>query len=424
MLPKTSSLLGLVKAKIVVAVDILFLFATFAVWAADVAPVWTLNSFGTFDLSGTDTGDLEFRRDLSQSNGVSRSWGVDPDSRLGLQLDVDFNRSFHAAVQWVARNHPGNFFEQNLDWAFLRWRPQIDLDLRVGRLGFDVFLLSDYRNVGYAYLWVRPPHEFYGSLPVYHFDGADIAKKFTLDQGYLTLKGFAGYASYQVPGGLSSTFDAASALAGGSLAYEGGNWRARVGYVYTQSTNEAPSELLFTTLDDPQVNAVWPGARSLIRELSIKNTSVQYSSVGLAYDDGEWLAQGEAAYIHSDSNTFPTLVDGYVSLGRRFGKLTPYLLLGIAETLDDQVKVPDLLLPVPELIGLRNTVDGLLNNNGIDQKSVSLGLRWDVYENIAIKAQWSHFWLGENGTQLWVEPASGPTPRNVNLWSLGVDFLF
>jgi hypothetical protein len=81
-------------------------------------------------------------------------------------------------------------------------------------------------------------------------------------------------------------------------------------------------------------------------------------------------------------------------------------------------------VPAPALIGYRNFVDGLLNKNGVDEKSVSLGLRWDIYENIALKAQWSHYWLGQNGTQLWLEPPSGPTPAEVNVWSLGVDFVF
>jgi hypothetical protein len=91
-------------------------------------------------------------------------------------------------VQWVARNHAGAFFEQNLEWAYLRWRPWNDLDLRVGRLGLDVFLLSDYRNVGYAYPWMRPPQEFYAPLFPYHLDGADIAQRFHLGEGFLTLK--------------------------------------------------------------------------------------------------------------------------------------------------------------------------------------------------------------------------------------------
>lgn len=403
---------------------VLLFASTSATPAEQNTPSLTIKGFGTAGISGTDTDRLKFRRNTSEDTGVDRSAGFDIDSRLGLQLDAEFSESWHAAVQWVARSHPGDFVEQNLDWAFLRWRPQPDLDLRLGRLGFDVFLLSDYRNVGYAYPWIRPPHEFYAGLPIYHFDGADIAKKFSVGDGYLTLKSFGGYAFYQVPTAFSQIFDAESVLAGGSLAYEQGSWRARIGYVYTENISALPLQPLVAAVNDPLVRSLWPGGASVVNSLSVNDKAVQFSSIGLAYDDGVWLAQLEGAYIDSEVASYPSVANGYLSLGRRFDSLTVYSLLGIAESLHARVDVPQPLVPAPALIGYRNFVDGLLNKNGVDEKSVSLGLRWDIYENIALKAQWSHYWLGQNGTQLWLEPPSGPTPAEVNVWSLGVDFVF
>lgn len=385
---------------------------------------WSIKGFGTLGAAGTDTDQLKFRRDTSQSNGVTRSGGIDVDSRLGLQLDADLSSSLHTTVQWVARSHDGDFFEQNLDWAFLRWRFRPDLDVRLGRVGFDVFMLSDYRNVGYVYPWIRPPHEFYAGLPPYHFDGADVAQRFAVGDGYLVAKGFAGYSFNQLPAGTAGTYDSGSVVAGGSLAYESGNWRARIGYAYTQARKEPPLGGLTSALRSPGIDVIWPGASSLAEDLSVTGRLVHYSSVGLAYDDGTWLAQIEGAYIDSEINLFPTVANGYLSAGRRFGAITLYSLFGIAHTLYDRIDVPAPLLPAPELLALRDAVDATLNGNGVDQKSVSLGVRWDVHENIALKTQWSHFWLGENGSQLWVEPSAGPTPDNVNVWSVAVDFLF
>jgi hypothetical protein len=79
---------------------------------------------------------------------------------------------------------------------------------------------------------------------------------------------------------------------------------------------------------------------------------------------------------------------------------------------------------VPEVVGLRDAVDGILNTVGIDEKSISLGLRWDCYKNIALKAQWSHIWLGGDGTQLWVPTGDGEVPHRLNVFSFGIDFLF
>jgi hypothetical protein len=400
------------------------LLGAVATFAKDTYPNFTVKGFGTLGATGTDTDRLGFRRDIKQTQGVADNWGYATDSRLGLQLDMDINKSWHATAQWVARNNTGDFFEQNLDWAFLRWRPVDDLDIRVGRLGFDVFMLSEYRNVGYAYLWMRPPHEFYAGLPVYHFDGADIAKKYAVGGGYLTIKAFGGYSFVQVPA-YSNTVDEGLTVVGGKLAYEYGNWNARIGYDYSVNTFElAPLRPLLDTLNSAPVNAVWPGAQSLSQLINTKNRAVHYSSIGLAYDDGLWLTQMEASYIHSDISVYPSVASGYLSAGRHFGKVTLYSLFAISESLNSRVKLSNPLAPVPAILELRNAVDQAINNNGVDEKSVSLGLRWDVHENIALKTQLSHYWLGNNGAALWLKPESGSTPDSVNVWSVGMDFVF
>lgn len=388
---------------------------------------FTVKGFGTAGVSGTDTDRIGFRRDIKQPSGVTDSWGFDTDSRMGLQLDADFTQSWHATIQWTARNNAGDFIEQNLDWAFLRWRPIDDLDIRAGRLGFDVFMLSEYRNVGYAYLWIRPPHEFYAGLPVYHFDGVDIAKKFAVDEGNLTIKIFGGHSYNEIPIGSSDTDDQSYTVAGGKLAYEHGSWNARIGYNYSLNNLELTQlQPLLEALNSAGVNAVWPDAQSLGQQIATKNKAVHFSSIGLAYDDGLWLAQMEASYIHSDLSVFPSVASGYFSAGRRFGKVTVYSLFGISESLHTRVTVSNPLVPVPAVVGLRNAADQVLNSdtNGVDEKSVSLGLRWDVHEHIALKTQWSHYWLGYNGAALWLTPVSGPTPDTVNVWSVGLDFVF
>jgi hypothetical protein len=158
--------------------------------------------------------------------------------------------------------------------------------------------------------------------------------------------------------------------------------------------------------------------------MATKNKAVYFNSIGLTYDDGLWLAQMEASYIHSELSVYPSVASGYFSAGRRFGKVTLYSLLGISESLNDRVNVSNPLFPDPAVIQLRNAADQALNYNGVDEKSVSIGLRWDVHEHIALKTQLSHYWLGNNGAALWLKPASGPTPDTVNVWSVGMDFVF
>jgi hypothetical protein len=299
------------------------------------------------------------------------------------------------------------------------------LDLRLGRLGFDAFLLSDYRNVGYAYPWMRPPAEFYGPLFTYHFDGADIAKKFKLEEGVLTLKGYAGHINddtlAQQAGAAVATLE--MALFGASLIYETGNWRARVGYTHLSPLKNLPLQSLHEALENPKTQVAWPVAGSVFNALAIEGKQLHFGSLGLAFDDGVWPIQAEAAYISSDIQWLPDIATAYLSVGRRFGGVTLYGLTGIGESLSYHVALQQPLVQTQALASLQKSVDHVINGNGVDQISASFGARWDVYENIALKTQWSHFWLGGNGTLYWLELKS-PLPNQVNVWSFGADFVY
>ena len=101
-----------------------------------------------------------------------------------------------------------------------------------------------------------------------------------------------------------------------------------------------------------------------------------------------------------------------------------YGLYGLSFSFHERVDIPAPLVSVPVLLELQQGLDRALNVNSIDQQSFSLGVRWDFYTNIAFKAQWTHFWFGEQGAARWTQEELGNIPSQVNLWSLGVDFVF
>jgi hypothetical protein len=379
---------------------------------------WSFKAFGTLGGIGTDTDKLGFRRDFTQESNATNAWVGDIDSRLGLQVDADFSPEFHATVQWVARNHEGDYLLQNLDWAFLRWRPRDDLDIRLGRMAFDGFLISEYRNVGYAYLWMRPPVEFYGQIANYNLDGLDITKRFNLGDGYLSVKGYAGHTLQSQ----AYNIDLDALLFGGNVVYETGDWKFRLGYMREKQLDHGLIKSL-GLLGGVLGKQLWPGIQPLVNEWGSVNKLVHYTALGMVYDNGVWPVQAEAAYTDSNFLEFPSILSAYLSVGRRFGKVTPYALYGVAESLNHHTNIPDPVVPLKPLINLKYGYEAIINNKGVDQMSLSLGTRWDVYENIALKAQWSHFWLGEDGNLLWMRLGS-PQPKQVNVWSFGVDFVY
>jgi hypothetical protein len=409
---------------------ILFLLSAFLVVpiasAKEEQSILTFKGFGSLVGTGTDTDEVGFRRDVTRSGGVKQSWDITNDSRLGLQVDAKISESLQATVQWVARDHAGDFVEQNLDWAFLRWSAQPDWVVRIGRLGIDVFMLSDYRNVGYAYPWIRPPHEFYGNLPLYHIDGIDTTKKFDLGDGILSLKAFAGYSFNTLTTSLPNLlYEQESLNIGGNIQFEKNDWRVKASYVHLEMMTEVPIQPLTQALENPQLDAVWPGRRRLLPLLPILGKEFNYSSLGAAYDDGTWMAQAEGSYIATNTTWYPDQASGYLSFGRHFSKFTLYSILGITKSLTSRTAIPQpLTRSIPEINQLYGALDTAFNSNGVNEKSVSLGLRWDFYTNMAFKAEWNHYWFDSTGDSTWIKYTEKAFPHNVNVFSVGVDFIF
>ncbi|NOR81155.1 MAG: hypothetical protein GQ529_10050, partial [Methyloprofundus sp.] len=286
--------------------------------------------------------------------------------------------------------------------------PRSDIDIRAGRLGIDIYLLSDHRDVGYAYTWMRPPHEFYAYMAQSHFDGVDISKRYSLEDGYLSIKLFAGYshsAAVQSPVVLNAP------NAGATIVYDARNWRAKISYAF-QSLNDYFDEVM----------------KNLPIDASLSNDHVHFTSIGGAYDDGVWLLQAEAAYMATDSLYIPDYTSAYLSIGRRFSNVTLFALYGFAHSFQKKANIPKSTIPSSQRQLSQYYLDAINSKNGTDEQSLSVGLRWDFYTNIAFKMQWSHFWLGtENGAINWDTPpteSTKPIPYNVNVWSVGMDFVF
>ena len=122
----------------------------------------SISGFATIGLVQAGDEDYGFTRDLTRSGVFDQDNSVKQDSLLGIQLDSSFTQDWSATAQMVFRDRFDDSFEEHLEWAFVRYRANDEWSFRVGRTVVDLFALSDYRNVGFAYLWARPPVEFYG----------------------------------------------------------------------------------------------------------------------------------------------------------------------------------------------------------------------------------------------------------------------
>ncbi len=117
------------------------------------------------------------------------------DSIAGLQIDAALNSKFDVVVQGVTRQRADGDWTPRLSQGFLRFSPDDSLVLRAGRIGYDIYLLAESRQVGYSYLAVRPSPEFYGQITNDDIDGLDVAYTRRIGRGLFKARVFGGAGS-------------------------------------------------------------------------------------------------------------------------------------------------------------------------------------------------------------------------------------
>lgn len=391
---------------------------------ADPGSDWLrLSGFGTIGLTQGGDEILGYRRDMSREGLFNDQWTFKTDSLLGLQLDAKLTDNLDAAVQLVARDRPDDSLEESLEWAFLRYRINPDLVIRGGRMGVDMFMLSEYRNLGFAYLWARPPMEFYAPIAFDHYDGADITFSTPVGEGMLRAKLFGGVTQNTFTSQAGNVEVDINPGFGASLAWESECWQARLGIASLEFDSSIDSVKQLGGALQMASGLGWPQAAGIAEDLESEGARLHYYSAGIAYDSHPWLVQSEISFIDSDYNVFLPLLSAYLSVGQRIGPVTIYGVGALARNTESRVKVPS-APPVPPLILLQRQTQGFYNLTPIDQHSLSLGMRWDIRYDLALKAQWDHTWIDEYGGGLWLQKTPLTDDRTMDTFSINLNFVF
>jgi hypothetical protein len=306
-----------------------------------------------------------------------------------------------------------------VEWANVKYQVTPDLYIRAGRIALPSFLVSDYRKVGYANPWVRPPIEVYSLVPVTTNDGADAS--YRLRAGEFTSTAQVTYGQSDIVETTGSV-DKARRVWGISETLERGGLTLRATYQHGNVT-VASINPLFAAF-----RQFGPAGVSLADKYDSDARPFDFVGVGGIFDPGRWFVMGEWGTTESHS-ALGKRSAWYGSGGYRFGKLTPYLTYAEARA-DSKTSDPGLNAAAfpPELAG---TIAGL--NAGLNtllrsipvQKTFSIGGRWDFRKNAALKLQYEHIRLGagSNGTLTNVQPGFQPG-GTLNVFSAAVDFVF
>lgn len=379
------------------------------------------SGFGTLGIARSDTNDARFVRDQTQPRGIGKSPNAKLDSLLGLQAYFRATDSLELVAQAISRYGAQDDFRPELSWAFAKYSITPNLTLRGGRMGTEFYMLADSRHVGYSYLTVRPQVDFFGALAFHHVDGADLTGTVALGDGIVKGKVFAGRANEVTPIGSEFFSLRGNPMAGGYLDYQQGNWQWRATFAQMTFKHDLPRPV--ADLRAALLATGIASAASAAEQIALEDTRSRFYSVGGVYDRGPLQVQAMLSRIRHESASYQDSQSGYVLAGYRLGQVTPF---GGYSWTRSKAKEVSSGLPnfVPAFAQINDGLAGSLARVHTDQKTYTLGARWDFRQNMALKSQLDMIRGKPDSIFLYPTSNPGAFDGKLNILSLALDFVF
>ncbi|MDC8758634.1 hypothetical protein [Janthinobacterium fluminis] len=400
-------------------------------FADEGGPTVKFSGYGTAALTRSNTDEAQFARP-NQSTGAAKSARFGIDSNLGLQASVTANDTFSFTAQTLVRKDGVDDFRPELAWAFAKAKLSDEFSVRVGRMGLPVFMISDYRNVGYANTMLRPPGEVYSQVPMNGIDGIDATYQRSFGDTNVTAQLALGRTRATLATGPDTRVHMeAKNISALNLVAEHGPLTLRFGRADTKITVADSVSLngLDAALRATGAGYGFPQLATLADNLAVKNKKASFTSLGLALDWNNILVQSEYAKRKTDSYINDT-TSWYLMAGYRIGKFLPYYSHAnlkvdsiVANTVPASCPAGYPAACTPTLRVLSGAVNSVSSTGTQGEQSTdSIGLRWDFHRSAALKLQIDRI-KPKNGQGLLLQPAAG-FKGPVTVGAIAIDFVF
>jgi hypothetical protein len=397
-------------------------------YAQDSSPTVKVSGFGTGALTATNTDDAEFGR-ANQARGAKKDVRTGVDSNLGVQADVTLNNWLSVTGQGLVRKDAEDDFGAEATLAFAKAKVSDELSIRVGRMGVPVFMISEYRNVGYLNTFVRPPQEMYSQVPFNNIDGIDATWQHAFGDTSVTAQISAGRSKADLAGGLTVKMKSLVVL---NLIAEYGPFTARVGRADGKLTVTGSATLdgLLTSLRTAGTGYRLPALNDLADQLVANEKKASFTSAGLGMDWNNIIGQAEYAKRKTHSYINDT-TSWYVMGGYRIGKFLPYYTHGKLSIDHAPSYAGATACPAGYPAACTPTLRALtagaatVRSSGVsqgEQSTDSIGLRWDLYRSAALKFQIDRI-KPKNGKGLLLNATPGFN-HAITVGTVAVDFVF
>ncbi len=398
---------------------------------ADITQPVRFSGFGTFGVAFSDDEGGDYTANYEQREGVGRTYSKDYgiDSVFGVQADATLARNLQATAQMQSRRVADGTSTPYFEWANLKYNVNEDLSIRGGRVVAPMFMASESRAIGFAHTALRLSPDVYQLNPVSYLDGGGINYQFDINDVIYSANATIGTLEKALPtffGKVELQFDTRLI----NLSAEAGASTFRLGYgeatIDFDTAALADLDAGLSLLADLEV----AGASTVKSSLVHQNFEAQFADLGYLFDNGRYLVQAEYVIRRSDSFLVYD-VDGFsLMAGYRWDRWTPYLRYAQADCVNSKADLP--ALDESALGGL--AADDIAEINVFtsalkvfdERKTWTLGTRWDVADNYALKLQIDSIRKpsGQAGLFINTTPEFEARALNVNIYSLALDFIF
>lgn len=310
--------------------------------------------------------------------GFTEDIDFDNNSLFAIQVSGDVSENISATAQVLSRGE--NDYSAKFEWAYLTYNVDDKSSLTAGRFRLPVFRYSTSLDVGYSYHWISAPQTVYdvafNNISGVRYDYANYSGDFE----YLVQVSFGNYKN-EISGGTNTANDVLLASFEGN--YNG--FKGRI--VYGQGENAFTQASLDAAL--VSIGAISP---SLADELAIDGDEGVFIGLGLEYDNFDWFVSGEWTNVNIEDSFSPEDTAYYVTAGTRLGKYTPHITFQARDGAGD-IRFQDSVnaLPEPFKTVLTGINTGLQRSFFEDYSMITLGLRYDLAPNIALKAEYTKY---------------------------------
>lgn len=397
------------------------------------------SGFGTLMANKADNSDVKARSNYQPMppNSSGGDWTFEPHSLIAGQMDVAPENDLSATVQLIGMQRHKGTFEVDVEWAFVRYKIDNNWQVRVGRVLTPVFMDSESRFVGYARTTASASVNLYGFYTLSTHDGMDLTYRVPMGDGMFKTSLYGGTSKADNPDGAD----------GGSVRYEADKM---YGLVLAWE-----NDMLSTRLNVLHADFTAEGTSSNITGIPVTASYMRaFNQAGLCgsvclqeADDWDRTVEGAnydlitaAVKLTLDNLTlslegFDRRTDAIIpdANGMQFvaaysmGAITPYFTYSNASTTSNDSAIFPGSSPAPGAAALFSYLnDAYLKLNG-GREVVGLGLRWDAWDNIAVKAEVENYALDTDTGDFVGYPGiyeNGDRPAHFNTYTVGVDFVF